>query len=177
MYGRLVVDLSLISENQFRDLKDRVWLHAGKNLGTHAFIPVEDDYSITDIKVLIQVLLRIHADNVHIYSGGILMQDGVQIREINMGVEMNPGFTLKLKATETLFQYGVHNQAHIFFNAVFRSGIGLAFEGIPPDSGPGCLSTPDDRTKLENPAKRRRISTKSPLSPHERAPFALRSTR
>ena len=177
MSGRLVVDLSSLSESKFRALKDRVWLHAHNNIGTEALIDVEASDSISDIKSRIQILLRIHPDYVRISSGGMLLQDGLQIREINVGVQVNPGFTLKLKATKILFQ---KHQVRIFFDAIFVLGIPLAF---PLDSEPGCrskrskrqLSTPDDRTKLENPAKRRRIGTKSPLSAHKGA--ALRSTR
>jgi hypothetical protein len=176
MPGRLIVDLSLIFERKFRALKEQVWLHLGKNIGTEVYIDVKDSDTITDIKAAIQNEVCIHPNYARIYCGGVLLQGGLQIREINKGVQVNPGFTLKFKATESVFL----DQMHFFFDAIFVSGIALAF---PLDSGPGRrskrwkrpLSTPDDRTKLENPAKRRRISTKSPLSAHKRA--ALRSTR
>lgn len=160
--GRVVVDLSLISENTLQRLQEAVSRHLGKTIGVHILIEdVKDTNTITDIKAHMHSHLCIHSDWSRFRRGSVMLQDGVQIREINDGVQVNSGFTLKLKASDSLF----HDQTHIFFDAVFLSGFALLG---PHDELGSPLSIPDDPAKAnrkrmsDNPAKakRKRISKK-----------------
>ena len=93
-----------------------------------------------------------------------MLPDGVQISEMNVGVELSSGFTLNLNC----FFVSTYNRdlsgMNIFFDAVFVSGYALGLKNPKHFIVNDLKRRPTNLVESQTPAKRRRISTKGPLN-------------
>ena len=165
--GAVVADLTSLSEDKFGVLQAQARLHLGKDICTQTIIDtVKDTNTITDIKFFMQKILGIHPNHSRIDNCcGDLLPDGVQISEMNAGVEVSSGFTLNLNC---FFVTSYKDQMNIFFDAVFVSSYAIGLLSLPWGY---AIDNPKRRlTKVESqtPAKRRRISTKGQLNLYPR---------
>ena len=90
-----------------------------------------------------------------------MLPDGVQISEMNVGVELSSGFTLNLNC---FFVTSYKDQMNIFFDAVFVSGYAIGLKNPKHFIVNDLKRRPTNLVESQTPAKRRRISTKRQLN-------------